>query len=248
MIVAMTDLGMALDLKIIKGGLIAVAILGPLLAIIAIGVPLALIDLGPDTDMLLAFMMPMISGMIGMFSMVPAVYISANSIVGEREQNTLEPLLATPLTDWELLWGKVLSSLIPAVLLLASQVLTSAIGVNLVLMLAGKSLIMFPDLPGLFLLAAATPLLILAAISVMIIISGKVSRVYEAYQSVGAIIIVFFVPMVGPLSSMIGTDAPNLELMWFWNLLTFLVAIVMASLSWTIAVRRFNRDQMISRI
>ncbi len=248
MIVAMADLGMALDLKIIKGTLIALAILGPVFAVLCIGVPLALIELGPDTNMLLAFVMPMVTSMIGMLSLVPAAYISANSIVGEREQNTLEPLLSTPLTDRELLWGKILSSLIPSALLLASQTLTSSIGVNIVLILARRPLIMFPDLPGLFLLAVVAPLLILAAVSMMIIISGKVSRVYEAYQGVGAIVLVFMIPMLGPLLTMIGTDTPNPTQTWLWNLFTFLVAVVLVCSSWTIAVRRFNRNQMVSRI
>jgi len=47
-------------------------------------------------------------------ALLPAV-IAAYSVVGEREQGTLEPLLTTPVTREELLLGKALGVVIPAV-------------------------------------------------------------------------------------------------------------------------------------
>lgn len=58
---------------------------------------------------------------IPMFLMIPVALptsISAYSIVGEREAKTIEPLLATPITNAELLVGKSLTAFI------VSQVLT----------------------------------------------------------------------------------------------------------------------------
>ena len=46
--------------------------------------------------------------------LIPAV-LAAYSIVGEREQGTLEPLLTTPVTREELLLGKALAVVVPAV-------------------------------------------------------------------------------------------------------------------------------------
>jgi ABC-2 type transport system permease protein len=46
---------------------------------------------------------------------VPSV-IASYSIVGEKTRRTLEPLLAAPISTWELLLGKSLAALIPAVL------------------------------------------------------------------------------------------------------------------------------------
>ncbi len=43
--------------------------------------------------------------------------IAVYSIVGEKEQGSLEPLLATPISDWELFLGKALVSVLPAVVL-----------------------------------------------------------------------------------------------------------------------------------
>ena len=47
-------------------------------------------------------------------ALLPAV-IAAYSVVGEREQGTLEPLLTTPLSREELLLGKALGVVVPAV-------------------------------------------------------------------------------------------------------------------------------------
>lgn len=47
-------------------------------------------------------------------AMIPAV-VAAYSVVGEREQETLEPLLTTPLRREELLLGKALGVVLPAV-------------------------------------------------------------------------------------------------------------------------------------
>ncbi|MCS6816638.1 MAG: ABC transporter permease subunit [Blastocatellia bacterium] len=46
-----------------------------------------------------------------------ALSIATYSIIGEKQNRTLEPLLATPIATTELLWGKSLAAAIPATLL-----------------------------------------------------------------------------------------------------------------------------------
>ena len=48
--------------------------------------------------------------------LIPAV-LAAYSVVGEREQGTLEPLLTTPVRREELLLGKALATIVPAVVI-----------------------------------------------------------------------------------------------------------------------------------
>ena len=55
-----------------------------------------------------------------LFLLVPVVLpstIAAHTIIGEREQRTLEPVLTTPISDRELLIGKGLAATVPSVLL-----------------------------------------------------------------------------------------------------------------------------------
>ena len=40
--------------------------------------------------------------------------VAAYSVIGEKQARTLEPLLATPITTFELLAAKVLGALLPA--------------------------------------------------------------------------------------------------------------------------------------
>ncbi|MDW8329208.1 MAG: ABC transporter permease subunit [Candidatus Bipolaricaulota bacterium] len=52
-----------------------------------------------------------------LFPMIIPNAISVYAIMSEKEQKSLEPLLATPLQTWELFLAKVLSAVIPAVVI-----------------------------------------------------------------------------------------------------------------------------------
>jgi ABC-2 type transport system permease protein len=56
------------------------------------------------------------SNIFFLLSMIVPSVIAAYSIIGEKSNHTLEPLLATPVRRWQLLAGKILSALLPAVL------------------------------------------------------------------------------------------------------------------------------------
>ncbi|GIE48681.1 hypothetical protein Ani05nite_22150 [Amorphoplanes nipponensis] len=53
--------------------------------------------------------------MLGIPAVVPS-FIAAYAVVGERQQGTLEPVLTTPISGGELLLGKALGALLPALL------------------------------------------------------------------------------------------------------------------------------------
>jgi ABC-type transport system involved in multi-copper enzyme maturation permease subunit len=52
--------------------------------------------------------------MLGIPALVPSL-VAAYSIVGERQQGTLEPVLTTPIRRQELLLGKALAALVPSI-------------------------------------------------------------------------------------------------------------------------------------
>jgi ABC-2 type transport system permease protein len=65
------------------------------------------------------FQVFMVSQFMMMFMLIPVaipVTMAAYSVVGEKTTRSLEPLLATPITTAELLIGKCLAPVIPAVL------------------------------------------------------------------------------------------------------------------------------------
>jgi len=244
MLVARADLKMAMKVSYVKYGLMGIAALGP---IIMVGLVLLIALIDPaSAAATLGMMDPLLSPMLGIMAIIPASLISANALVGEREQSTLEPLLCTPLTDRELLVGKALSSLIPAIALLLGSILITEISTVLILSYVGSQPVLFPGVPSLFLLLTAGPTLIFAVISVMILISGRVKRVYEAYQTSGATVLIFIIPMMLPMVSMDASGNVDMSLVWLSNIVTFLVCLLLALITWALAIGRFNRDRMVS--
>ncbi|MDH4214950.1 MAG: ABC transporter permease subunit [Candidatus Thorarchaeota archaeon] len=244
LIVAKADLRMAMKVKMVKYSLVIMSLMAPIMAIglvllIALTAPAILVTTIPMLDSLFA-------PMIGIMAIIPATMISANALVGEREQNTLEPLLCTPLTNRELLIGKVLSSFIPTIILLLGSVLITEIATIIIFASVGANPVLFPGTASLYLLLVAGPILIVAIVSVMILISGKVKRVYEAYQSSGAIVIVFLIPMLLPMMSTSDLGNVNVNLVWLSNTITLLIASVLAIITSALAISRFNRDRMVS--
>lgn len=246
MIVALADIRMALKLRMVKMGLVVSAAFGPFMTIALVAGP-PLVLAGPELEMIMSFLIPMAAAMLAMFSVIPATMISANALVGEREQSTLEPLLCTPLTDRELLWGKTLSSVLICGAILILSTLASTIGIAAILLGTGNQLIVFPDLPGLFMLAVVAPIVLFAVVSLMIIISGRVQRVYEAYQLSGAIIMIFMLPMMAPIVSS-PSGVVNPSTVWMWNFISFFLAVVIAVVTWAVAIKQFNRDRMVSLV
>ncbi len=244
MLVARADLRMAMKVKMVKYGLVMMGAMAP---IMLIGLVLLLALSAPAVAAtIIAMLDPMMSPVIGIMVIVPASMISANALVGEKEQNTLEALLCTPLTDRELLIGKVLSSFIPTIALLLGSVLVTEIATSVILTSVGAEAILFPGVSSLFLLLVAGPILVAAVVSVMVLISGRVKRVYEAYQSSGAAVMIFMIPLVLPMMSMNSGGIVDMNLVWLSNIITLLIASVLAIVTWTLAVKRFNRDRIVS--
>ena len=73
-----------------------------------------------DMDPVHAFLMMMNDQYLFYFLLIPMmmpVYIAAHSIIGEKETKSLEPLLATPISVWDLLVAKSLAAVVPSVVL-----------------------------------------------------------------------------------------------------------------------------------
>jgi ABC-2 type transport system permease protein len=115
-----------------------------------------------------------------------AMSVAAYSIVGEKQARTLEPLLATPLTTFELLAAKVLGALVPALLLTTA---TFAVYVGGVIVFAEpgahRALLLPASLAITFLLG---PLASLAALQLAVCVSSRVNDPRSA-QQIGALIV-----------------------------------------------------------
>ncbi len=190
-------------------------------------------------DMMMAMLMG--TSVVMMPAMLPAM-IAADSIVGEKERHTLVPLLASPLTDGEILLGKFLTALIPGIIVAyANLVIGIAIVNGITLFMAPTLLWVWPSLLALTQALIFPPLLAAIAVCLMIMISGRVSKVYEAYQIAGFVIIL---PLTLVFTQLFLSTSVN------WLLLFFGAAILgIADIGlFQLARNLFNRDKLISRV
>ena len=130
------------------------------------------------------------------FLLLPAIIplaIAVYSIVGEKEQTTLEPLLATPISDVELFLGKALASVIPALI-----VNWISFGVFLVLIrvLVGAGPFQLLTPPWLASIFGLSPLLALFSVGVTMIVSSRASDARAAYQFSSLAILPGMIPLI----------------------------------------------------
>jgi ABC-2 type transport system permease protein len=172
---------------------------------------------------------------------IPAILpaaLAAYSVVGEREQGTLESLLITPVTDGELLLGKALAAAAPAVLL-------SWVLLGLFMGLA-KSLAPGPATDELVrpqhIVAAIffAPLVAVFSISVSMGISARSGDVRVAQQLAGLAIIPMFV-LAFILSYNVVDPSATLYVA------TGVGMLVVDRLAWRFLARWFDRERLLTR-
>jgi ABC-2 type transport system permease protein len=147
--------------------------------------------------------LPMMFNMVLMiFIIVPATLptiIASYSIVGEKNNRSLEPLLATPTTDGELLAGKIFSAFIPS---MASTLLAFFLGVILLdlILIPKVSYPLLPNLTWILSMLLLAPTACFMSVLACVLVSSKVSDVRAAQQVGGFVVMPVVVLMLGVLS------------------------------------------------
>jgi ABC-type Na+ efflux pump permease subunit len=122
-------------------------------------------------------------------SILPAG-MASYSIVGEKVEKSLEPLLATPATDGEILLGKSIASFLPSI---GATYFGASVFMVLIDVITHQQLgyLFYPNWDaGVFLLFAA-PLTCLFSVEMNVIVSARVSDVRAASQFGGLLVIPF---------------------------------------------------------
>ena len=188
------------------------------------------------------FQVFIVSQFMIMFMIIPLAIpasISSYSIVGEKVNRSLEPLLATPITTAELLIGKSLAAIIPAL---------AATWIGFSIFILGSWIIISnPDiiasfLDGRWLIAIFVigPLMALSAVSFSIIVSSRVNDPRVAEQVSMIIILPVLAAFFGQMSGIITL---NINFMIAGVVVLGLVDAVLVFLS----VRLFQRETIITR-
>jgi ABC-2 type transport system permease protein len=178
---------------------------------------------------------------VGLFLM-PAfipVILASQSVAGEKERRTIEPLLATPLTALDLVLGKSLAAVVPALCITFLAFAAFAAGADLIAWPILKRAVL-PDATFLFSVAVLAPLLSFFGTCLAVLISARVGDARLAQSLAGLLVM----PLFGALS------------LQFAGLLRFgpasyaglgAAALAADAAMLKLAVRLFDRDRLLTR-
>lgn len=194
-----------------------------------------------DMDPLHAFLIMINDQYMFYFLLIPMmmpVYIAAYSIVGEKETKSLEPLLATPISTWELLVGKSLAAVVPAVILTWMSFFVLAIGGYFIMPEpVFLSMIRPVWLVGMALLS---PLLALLSVFSGVIASSRINDPRAAQQVTGIFVIPIIALSLVVLAGKIFLSVPMV-------MLAAALTLALDCLMLYFAVRLFQRETILTR-
>ncbi|MCX6648737.1 MAG: ABC transporter permease subunit [Candidatus Bathyarchaeota archaeon] len=177
------------------------------------------------------------------FLLIPAMassVISSDSFAGEKERKTIEGLLATPLTDGELMVGKMLVAFVPSMIVtLVSFVVYTALVDFIGFPLFGRFVL--PTINWILVIFLLAPAVSVAGIAVTVIVSARVKGFREAQQ----LSVLIIVPIMGLV---VGQAFGILLLVPAVIIILFVVFVIIDVIILKIGLGMFEREEILSRI
>lgn len=178
-----------------------------------------------------------------MFLILPlmmASIVASDSFVGEKERKTLEGLLYSPTSDAELILGKIVASVLPALALCWASFVVYGMVVNLAgLPVMGR--LWFPTALWWPLMLWVVPAVATLGMASAVIISSRVGTFMESYQLSASGVVLVLALMAGQVTGVLFLSVP----------VAFLVGLAVwavdAGLLW-VGVRTFSRNRLFSRL
>jgi ABC-type Na+ efflux pump permease subunit len=167
------------------------------------------------------------------------ILMAAQSIGGERERRTLEPLLATPVSTASIIVGKSLAAVVPS--LAITWIAAALLCLGLDLAVAGETAVVpLPDAAWLFGCLVLSPLLALFGNAMAVVVSARVLD-SRAAQNLAAMTVV---PLLGVVAVQLAGRISLGARFYGWLALGAAVAdVVLISL----AVKWFDREALLTR-
>jgi ABC-2 type transport system permease protein len=194
-----------------------------------------------DMDPLHAFLILMNDQYLFYFLLIPMlipVYIAAYSIIGEKETKSLEPLLATPISVWELLVGKSLAAVVPSVVLTWLSFIVLIVGSYFIM--PGPVFLALIRPVWIIGMALLSPLLALLSVFSGVIVSSRVNDPRAAQQVTG----IFVVPIIAlSLVVLAGKVFVNVPMVIMAAAITLALDCVVLYF----AVKLFQRETILTR-
>jgi uncharacterized membrane protein SpoIIM required for sporulation/ABC-type transport system involved in multi-copper enzyme maturation permease subunit len=185
------------------------------------------------TPLIAERLVPFLLMVVGYFPITISLVIALESFVGEKERGTIEPLLSSPLKDWQLFMGKLLAGTI-------APLFTSYLGITVYLIGLHFQHIPFPDANRM----AQT--LILTAVQAFLMVTGAILISTQATSVRASNLMASFI--VIPMALLIQGES----VMLFWGndkALWLAVAgvTILAVLLARVGIAHFQREALLGR-
>lgn len=177
--------------------------------------------------------------MVGLTTVTGSMAVAAHSVIGEKQARTLEPLLATPVTTFELLAAKVIGAALPGIALMAA---CFAVYVGAVAIFAERGVwMMLLTARSLALVFVMGPLAAVLGLQLAVCASSRVNDARTA-QQLGALIVVLPIAALQIGQFLTGAVLTARTILAIALLLCAGNAILMS-----IAIRLFDRESILTR-
>ncbi|WP_424355302.1 ABC transporter permease subunit [Methanobacterium sp. MBAC-LM] len=209
--------------------------------LMSIGLPLVIqFMIRPDapTDEIIILMNAFSYFYVILAYIIPST-LASYSILGEKIEKSLEPLLATPTTDSELLFGKTIASFLPCICVIYVSSIIFMVLLDLFTYNA-IGYLFFPNWSMVFILLLAVPLSSILSIQLNVIISSRVNDVRTANQ----LAFLLFIPFMG-VYFLIVANAISLSITTLF-LISVTLFIIDAALFY-LSKATFSRDEILTK-
>lgn len=178
-------------------------------------------------------LIPFLLLLVGFFPISVSLVIALESFVGEKERRSIEPLLSSPLSDWQIYLGKLLAALVP-------PLLTSYLGVGVYLIGVYSNVGWRP--PAILL----AQVLLLTLVQALVMVSGAVVVSSQATSVRAANLLASFI--IIPMALLIQGEA----IIMFWARYSALWWVIIgqvfiAGLLVRTGIAHFNREELLGR-
>jgi ABC-2 type transport system permease protein len=211
--------------------------------IISIIFPVVLEYAGRKAGGIPAAQLPALLNSFSFFLVIGAAFvplgIASYSIVGEKVEKSLEPLLATPLTDGEILLGKSISAIVPTLVAMYAAAAVFMVGMDEVAF-SKLGYYYFPNWTIATLLLVLMPVAIILSVEFSVIVSSRVNDVRSA-SSFG--ILMFFPFLAIYLASEIGIISLDIN-----NLLIISgILLALDVILFFVSTATFRREEILTK-
>jgi uncharacterized membrane protein SpoIIM required for sporulation/ABC-type transport system involved in multi-copper enzyme maturation permease subunit len=178
-------------------------------------------------------LVPFLIMVVGFFPITVSLVIALESFVGEKERGTIEPLLVSPIKDWQLFTGKLIAGT-------AAPLVTSYLGITVYMIGLSIQHIPFPDINRMMQTLTLTTVQALLMVSGAILISTQATSVRAANLMASFIVI--------PMALLI--QGESVMLFWGNNQVLWLAVLgvaVLTALLVRVGIAHFQREALLGR-